>query len=174
MTPKWQFLKAQPTSCLSDEGRVAKEKRGLRASVHATSPRCTGPAQAARAPNNPPTHTCGRRDAPAGPKRTKLPAAVRGYSGCSGCSGCSACHACHACRGCHEWPARYVRYAWHPHQASGAWRTCHARRACLAPKTRSLAVRLGRLQQELQNQHLQGRHRPVLLGWEREASRDLR
>ena len=26
-TPKWQFLKAQPTSCLSDEGRVAKEKR---------------------------------------------------------------------------------------------------------------------------------------------------
>ena len=54
----------------------------MRASAHATSPRCTEPAQAARAPNNPPTRTCGRRDAPAcrRPKRTKPPAAVRGCS----------------------------------------------------------------------------------------------
>lgn len=39
------------------------------------------------------------------------------------------------------------------------------------PGSKPLAVRLGRLQQELQRQHRQGRHRPVLLGAEQTQPR---
>lgn len=39
------------------------------------------------------------------------------------------------------------------------------------PGSRPLAVRLGRLQQELQRQHRQGRHHPVLLGAEQTQPR---